>query len=338
MIGVGCGLIGIAFAANQSWLDHHVLPSFWMPRDEIVATERFARVALAVIGAIIALAVRKPLARFFANEPLYLITIPLAIVLAAAVAELVLRTRMRLDVQHAAAAAGWFATAPTRHDRYLGEDIAYALDANGYRVASSSSRTDFDAPTIVFAGESIMAGLKLQWADTIPAQTSSLLGVQSANIAVPGFTTDDAYLRLRAELPKFRRPVAVVSLFAPSLFDRNLDDAEHWYLRAVLRRLIPYRSEVTIDRGVQVTRAALRATVELARSRGAVPLIVVPEFGSEEEPGERALRRRILDEEHLPYVRVMVNPDDRVENDGHPDADGARTIAVAIADALQRAK
>jgi hypothetical protein len=33
---------------------------------------------------------------------------------------------------------------------------------------------------------------------------------------------------------------------------------------------------------------------------------------------------------------VPLDPDDRIENDGHPDADGARTIAGAIADALRR--
>ena len=46
------------------------------------------------------------------------------------------------------------------------------------------------------------------------------------------------------------------------------------------------------------------------------------------------LRRRIVEEAHLPYVYVPLDPDDRLENDGHPDADGAREIAESIADAL----
>ena len=78
------------------------------------------------------------------------------------------------------------------------------------------------------------------------------------------------------------------------------------------------------------------ATVRLARSRGAIPLIVVPQFEPEEQQ-ERELRRRIIEEAHLPYVYVPLDPDDRIENDGHPDADGARTIAEAIADALRPA-
>jgi lysophospholipase L1-like esterase len=74
----------------------------------------------------------------------------------------------------------------------------------------------------------------------------------------------------------------------------------------------------------------------LARSRGAVPLIVLPQF-EPEEPQERELRRRIVEEAHLPYVYVPLDPDDRVENDGHPDADGAREIAESIAEALEPA-
>jgi lysophospholipase L1-like esterase len=71
----------------------------------------------------------------------------------------------------------------------------------------------------------------------------------------------------------------------------------------------------------------------LARAHGAVPLIVVPQF-EPEEPRERELRRRILEETHLPLIYVPLDPDDRIENDGHPDADGAREIAEAIAEAL----
>jgi hypothetical protein len=87
------------------------------------------------------------------------------------------------------------------------------------------------------------------------------------------------------------------------------------------RQLIGYRSR------------APDAMVTLARARGAVPLIVVPNFG-DEEPRLRELRRRILDDAHLPYVFVRLNPDDRIENDGHPDGDGSRMIAEAVARAL----
>jgi hypothetical protein len=78
----------------------------------------------------------------------------------------------------------------------------------------------------------------------------------------------------------------------------------------------------------------LRATVELARSRGAVPLIVVPEFGPE-EPGEQTLRRQILDDTGLPYVQVELDPTWRISDDGHPDPRAARAIADGVAARLR---
>jgi len=142
----------------------------------------------------------------------------------------------------------------------------------------------------------------------VPAQVGTILGTQCANVAVNGFATDQAYLRLLAELPRFHRPVAVGSLFMPTLFDRNLvDDRPHlgpglvwlpgvyqWRLAAIRNIMFPYRSRAAIERGISVTREVLRATVDLARARGAVPLILVLEF-MPEDPTEQMLRRRILD-------------------------------------------
>src|SRR5438270_1421904 len=356
---IGCGVIAAAAAANQAWFDRHFLPSYWTPRGEIVRTELLVRIGVAVAGAVIVF-LGRPIARFFAREPLYLLTISLAVILAFGTSELVLRRAPRGPHEftsgseprsHLDARLGWsFDISRTGSATHLGRRIAYTFDRNGYRVASAAATTGFDAPTIVFAGESIVVGHQLAWADTIAAQTSAMLGLQSANIAVSGFATDQAYLRLASELPRFRHPVAVVSLFAPSIFDRNLDDdrphlgpklvwlppISHWRLTALARRFLGYRSEDAVERGTAVTREVLTAEVRLARSRGAVPLIVVPQF-EPEEPQERELRRRILEEAHLPYVYVPLDPDDRIEDDGHPDADGARTIAEAIADALRPA-
>src|SRR5262245_50757476 len=139
-----------------------------------------------------------------------------------------------------------------------------------------------------------------------------MTGIQSANLAVHGFSTDQAYLRLQMELPRFRRPVAVVSLFMTALFGRNLDDdrphlgpglvwlpgEQQGKLVSLAALLVPYRSDDTVERGIVVTREVLGATVSLARARGATPLIVVPVFGRE-AAAEQALRRRILDETAL---------------------------------------
>ena len=192
-----------------------------------------------------------------------------------------------------------------------------------------------------------MVGERLTWDESIPAQTGAILGLQSANVAVSGFANDQAYLRLQAELSHFRRPVAVVTMFAPLLFDRNLnDDRPHlgpglvwlparnrWRLATIFKFLVPYRSDEAIERGVFVTREVLRSTIDLARARGAVPIIVVPQF-IPEDPEEREIRNRVLDEAGLPYVWVQLDASWRVTDDGHPDARAAHAIAVAIANQL----
>src|SRR5258708_38708205 len=105
----------------------------------------------------------------------------------------------------------------------------------------------------------------------------------------------------------------------------------------MVRRVIHYRSDDDVERGIARTGEVLAATVRVARSRGAIPLIVVPEFGPE-LPRERELRQRILDDAHLPYVLVTLDEGDRVDNDGHPNAGGASKVAEVVADALQPAK
>ncbi len=94
-----------------------------------------------------------------------------------------------------------------------GRVIDYAFDPAGYRVRRVEEPVDPERPTILFAGESVMVGEGLTWEESVPAQVGAMMGVQSANLAVDGFATDQAYLRLEAEMPRFRRPVAVVMLF-----------------------------------------------------------------------------------------------------------------------------
>jgi hypothetical protein len=144
--------------------------------------------------------------------------------------------------------------------------------------------------------------------------------------------------------------VAVVTLFSPYLFDRNLNnDRPHlgpgllwqprvnrWRLATIAKFLVPYRSAEAFERGVTVTREALRSTIELTRARGAVPIIVVPQF-TPEESQEREIRKRVLDEAGVPYVWVKLDASWRVPGDPHPDARAAHAIAVAIADQLRAA-
>jgi hypothetical protein len=64
-------------------------------------------------------------------------------------------------------------------------------------------------------------------------------------------------------------------------------------------------------------------------------LIVVPQF-LPEEPAERTLRQRILDDSGLPIVRVELDRAWRIPGDGHPDVRAARAIAIAVSERLAR--
>jgi hypothetical protein len=216
-------------------------------------------------------------------------------------------------------------------------------------VRSAAEPVDPERPTILFTGESVMFGEGLTWDESVPAQVAAMMNVQSANLAVHGYGSDQAYLRLEKELPRFRQPIAVVSLFMTALFGRNLDsDRPHlgpglvWLapehgsrLASIARLVVPYRDDETVDRGIAVTREVFRATADLARSRGADALVVVPQFGREEQ-SEQALRRRIFDGSGIASVLIEIDAAWRLPWDRHPNARAARAIAAAIADRLDR--
>jgi hypothetical protein len=361
---MGVGSIGLALAADQRWWDHHFLPNFDVPRPLYTLGEFCVRGVLALLGAALALAARPRLGRLTARLPPLTFAaatgrVLLAILLALGSSELILRGAFRYGVDQPPRELeplcvvdrrlGWiFAPAHSVQISVDGRDVEYAFDAAGYRVRRPGEHVDPERPTILFTGESIMAGYGLNWDESVPALVGDLLGVQSANLAVFGFSNIQAYLRLAEKLPHFRKPVAVVSLFTPSLFDRDLlDDRPHfgpgliwlpaahrWRLIALVKWVWPYRSDASIERGVAITTAVLRASVDLARARGAEPLIVVPQFGPESAV-EEMLRRRILDETGLPYVQVKLDPSWHLLGDLHPDPRAAQAIAIAVAGRLQ---
>jgi hypothetical protein len=356
---IGTALLVCAMLANQRWLDRHFLPSWFLPHDWYVLIESSVRVVIAAVGVSLAFFVRPRIGRLIASAPARVVFSAIAAVLALGASELVLRRvhlraaewlapdeepRRRPDPR-----LGWtFVPARTGHSTIGARDIEYSFDPAGYRVRRVDEPVDSDQPTILFIGESVMFGEGLTWEESVPAQVGAMLGIQSANLAVHGFSSDQAYLRLETELPRFRRPVAVVSIFMTALFGRNLDDdrphlgpglvwlpaEQQGRLASLATLLVPYRTGDTVERGVTVTREVLVATVNLARARGADALIVVPHFGVEEQ-AEQALRRRILDEAALPYVWVEIDAAWRLPWDRHPNPRAAQTIAAAVAARLR---
>jgi hypothetical protein len=356
---VGTALLLCAVLANQRWLDSHFFPSWFLPHQWWVLIESSVRALLAAVGLSLALWVRSWLGGLIASTPARVVQVAVAAVLALGASELVLRhvqlrpvgwlvpeeePRRRRDPR-----LGWtLVPARTGHTTVGARVVDYAIDRSGYRVRRVDEPVDPERPTILFIGESVMFGQGLTWEESVPAQVGAMMGIQSANLAVHGFSSDQAYLRLETELPRFRRPVAVVSLFMTALFGRNLDDnrphlgpgliwlppQQHGRLASPVKLLVPYRKTGTVERGITMTRQVLGATVNLARARGATPLIVVPQFGVEAQ-AERALRRRILDETGLPYVWIEIDEGWRLSRDLHPNPRAARAIATAVAARLQ---
>ncbi len=351
---IGIALLSSALIANQRFLDRHFVPSFFLPRHWYVVLQTSGRLAMAVLGMWLTLVARRRTGRFAARTPAGALRIVIAVVLALGASELAL-SHVHLRPSEWLSAEdeprrqpdprlGWsWVPAHTGHKRVGGRVIDYAIDPAGYRVSSVSEPVDPAQPTILFTGESVMFGEGLTYAESIPAQVGAMMGVQTANLAVHGYGNDQAYLRLQTELPHFRRPVAVVSLFMTALFGRNLDqDRPHlgpglvWLpeqqrsrLSSLTKLIVPYRTDTTVERGVRVTQQVLRATGDLAQAHGAMPLLVVLQFGYEEGP-EQVLRRRILDDASIPYVFVNIDSSWRLRWDRHPNARAAHAIAAAL--------
>jgi hypothetical protein len=361
---IGAALLAGAAAADQTWFDRHFMPVFFLPHAAQSRAEMAARAVVGVLGLAVALFLRKRAGKFVATRSMgavlaAMLRLTLAVLLALVASEAVLRSTFWRAIEAPPAdeeplrrpdpKLGWvFVPARTGTAKAGGREIAYSFDESGYRVRGPGIETDPERPTLVFTGESIIAGYGLNWEESIPAQVEALTDLQSADLAVFGYANDQAYLKLKEELPRFRQPVAIISIFAPTLFDRNFgDDRPHlddaltwlparakWRLTALLDWLVPYRSAAALERGIGATRAVLRATVELARARGAEPLIIVPRFGPESAT-EEMLRRRILDEPGLPYIAIELDPSWHLPGDSHPNPRAAEAIAAAIATRLQ---
>ena len=361
----GLGLVAFAAAAGRGWTERHFLPTWAWGWDVQLRIVLVLRILLALAGLLLILLVRPRLVRAVAagrgRDILFgSLSALLAVGAALGVTEIVLRTRTWHAVQERPESVeprrlrdpllGWtFLPNHVGSVSLGGRAVHYASDANGYRVPVGGRAIDFQRPTAIFAGESIVFGYGLEWTETIPAQFERMTGIQAANIAVNAYSTDQSLLRLRRELRRFGHPVAVVIPFVPALLDRNLDrDRPHldaglrWHpaegppLRLVemARRPLRYRSAQSIREGVAMTQAALRASMALARARGAEPVILVPQHRPE-IARETAVRRLVLDAGHIPYLLVWLPDDWRVRGDRHPDARAARAMAAAIARMLE---
>ena len=355
-------LLGLAAFASRAWFERHFLPEFFQPRNEQLRWLMLVRLTAAGLGLLLLWPARPWLGRWAASKSgrdLALDVLPtlLAVVLALGVSEVLLHrlpwfsthqlTRQKEPLRRIDPVMGW-AYAENRVGRGVlgGRMIEYAFDHAGHRVRAAGQEVDYAAPSVVFVGESIITGNGVTYEESIPARVGARLGLQPANLSVGGYATDQMYLRFRPEWPRYARPRALVILFMPSLFHRNLEhDRPHlapgliWRppsddprLFQIGHRLAPYRSDQDLADGMTMTRQALAAMVAMARAKGAVPLIVVPDLQAETTE-EELIRARVL--EGLPSLRVAVDPAWHVAHNRHPDARGDAVIADAVATWLE---
>jgi len=359
----GLALLGWAAATGGPWPERRMLPDFRTPWPQLAA--RFAAVrGLAALSGAALLAGAAPLGRRWAAQrpwwrPLAMATPTLLAALAGiCAAELILRVTVA-PAQRARSVAheprrlpdgylGWTNVAGRlSYAQVSGRRVLYVFDAAGLRVDRPGAQVDPARPTVLLAGESFMDGYGLDWGESIAGQLQALTGVQAADVAVEDYSVDQAFLRLRAQLGRFRRPVAVVTLFLPSTIYRTLDPTRphltpdlawrpggrEWRLAHALRGALPLRSPHDVDRAVTVTRRALQETARLAQARGARPLVVIPVLAPEPAV-EARLRRRVLDGAGTRYLVVPLAASELQPGNRHPNAAGARKLAASIAAAL----
>ena len=360
-IALGLVLIVLAGLTDHDWLDRHLLPQMFMPRSRQVLIWAVER-GLAVAGGLILIGpARHRVGRALREGrgfdlALSILMVAAAIGLALGASEGALRTANweRLErwiateepLRHADPVLGWVNVSDrTGFEAYDGRTIRYDLDTDGRRVADLDMQLDPARPSVLFAGESILFGFRLNWNESVAARIAAGSGLQPVNLSVNGYGADQEWMMLRQELPHFARPRAGIALFAPMMIERSLDhhrpyldadlrwhDAQPgWRLGKLLRKLLLYHSAGRIDSGIAAARASMVAIVAAARAHGAQPLILVPEFGAE-QPIERKLREQVL--AGLPAVRVELDPAWTILGDGHPDARANAAMARAVLAAL----
>jgi hypothetical protein len=350
-------LLFLAARMTRNWTERHLLPDILVPSDWLINIVQAERVIMAAVGLLLLLLIIPRPGRSVAKcgkAALRALIIGIAILLALPASEAAMQMfsgrkgeswNFRDEpLRRTDPLLGW-SYVPSRRviDSEFPSQPLYVIDSHGYRVPPKVGWLDRAAPSVLFAGESIMFGKGLDWHETLAGRFQGLSGIQSANMAITAYSAGQTYIRLKSELPKFTRPVAVIILFGPTLLVRDLDRnrpwidragrwhpaARSWYLSRAGRVLLPYRSPAAIEEAVATDRQVLLRDVALAQARGAEPLVLVPVF-QPEQPRERALRRAIFEGGGIPNLIVPLDQDWRLHPDLHPDALAHAVMARAV--------
>jgi hypothetical protein len=320
-----------AWRCDGPWFDKHVfLPQqFFIPAGRaIVLWFRTAAAATATL-----LLVLVPfLPRGASGRRLLL-----AVLLTLPAAEVVIRWRVhRLIRPELIAAMDALTTAHPRYGRTFkasmnrpqpisGREVRFHTDAENRRT--SGGAIDPAAPSLVFTGESTMAGFGLQWEETFAALLGTRLHLQVVNLASPDYRADQSWMRLKDALPKLERPVAVVGIFMPGLVGRSFvpPQAPTLLQRSGLYRLWKhlYWSDAAVDEGMRAVAASLHDMAALAKARGAPCIFLVT---GRTPPW---MLHELFEVPALDAV-VLEVPREELLADGHPGPQGSIRIANAL--------
>ena len=343
-----------AWHCDLAWFERHVfLPQqFFIVADPRIA--RGARIAAVLLGVLLLLAAP------FLPRGAGMRRLALAAVLALPATEALLQWRSRRLLRGDLVAAMDALTSPDpRHGVTLkpsmdreqpmsGRPIRFVTDAERRRIPGLP--IDSARPSLVFTGESTVAGYGLQWDETFFALLGDRLHLQVINLASMNYRLDQSWLRLADQLPRLQHPVAVVGFFMPGLLGRAFAGEAHplarprgqsveilqpakpsFWQRTGFYRLFRhlYWSDAEIEEGTESLSAVLRQMDGLSRERG-IPCVFAVTAHT-----PRWMIDRLFERNHLDYVVVEVPPGELLQ-DGHPNPQGSRRIAAAIAVRLQR--
>jgi hypothetical protein len=366
---MGAAFAAGGVAADPRWFDEHWLELYCpvsraTPVWEIFARALLGATGLGLIGAAVSVVPRWIVRHGPARAFRMVARIAIGLVLALIVSDAILRWRARAkpDVADEPAlppmvidATGNYAPSPRRTKQVIlpTRRVEYAIDGDGDRAARADHVPDPATPAVLFAGESVTLGWGVAYEKTYPAIVGAAMGVQAINLAVTGFANDQAYLRVKAALATFERPVAVVMLVIPSQLARNVSvrrdrlalsngrlviqrASTSPFATSPLRDLFRYHSA----EAVALTRAIFQATIEAATARGARPLFVWTNFGPPclaDDSGETALEDSLFGGLHASHVRVEIRPEQTLQppQDQHPNEAGHLAIAEVILAALR---
>jgi hypothetical protein len=361
VVCLGLGLMAGAWALDVEWLQRHF--GLQAGHEYYLTDERAILVTVAIA---LIVAARPKVGRWTervgaAEAVGASLRIGIAFVLAIVASEVglrILKLPRRYDMAVTSEALGetnvrygWiFKASKSITIETAGRPIRYDFNAEHDRDRSVDDLPDPARPSLFFVGESITSGHGLEWEESYPAVVGEELGLQVVNLGVEGYASDQAFLRLLDALPRFAHPVAIVTVFLPTMISR-LERVDHprMVFDGVEVKLVPpsfvqnlrltqaFRESFDFhaEWAIQTTAEVFRRTARLAEERGARAIFVTPYLGKKPR-GDEYLIEEVLVRQGL----IVIDPDfdfEPIPVDNHPNAASTRRLAEAIVAAIQAA-